>query len=55
MKKFHAATVTGLMAEAGYDQASIDHVQRMILKNDLKKDPDNQVGVNYAISLCLLP
>jgi hypothetical protein len=44
LKAQHAATVVGLMQGAGYDEASQQRVTRFILKKDLKKDPENQVG-----------
>eukprot|EP00878_Enallax_costatus_P023730 GHUV01025267.1.p1 GENE.GHUV01025267.1~~GHUV01025267.1.p1 ORF type:complete len:240 (+),score=68.58 GHUV01025267.1:1494-2213(+) len=51
LKKAHAATVVGLMQQAGYDQDSQDRVTRIILKKDLKKDPENQVVED---GLCLV-
>jgi len=45
LKASHAATVTRLMQEAGYDEASQAKVTRFILKKDLKKDPENQARI----------
>ncbi|WP_127903658.1 DUF4202 domain-containing protein [Solirhodobacter olei] len=39
----HGARVAGLMAEAGYDAASQDHVAAMLRKEGLKRDPSVQM------------
>eukprot|EP00775_Hariotina_reticulata_P011050 gene11050-11205_t len=55
LKASHAATVTQLMQEAGYDEASQSKVTRFILKKDLKKDPENQAGLEVVEdALCLV-
>jgi hypothetical protein len=43
LKSSHAATVVGLMEQAGYDAAACEKVKRWILKKDIKTDPENQV------------
>jgi hypothetical protein len=48
LKAQHAATVVGLMQAAGYGEAAQQRVTRFILKKDLKKDPENQVGTRVA-------
>lgn len=43
LKGSHAATVVGLMQQAGYDAAACEKVKRWILKKDIKTDAENQV------------
>jgi hypothetical protein len=43
LKSSHAATVVGLMEQAGYDAAACEKVKRWILKKDIKTDAENQV------------
>lgn len=50
MKSTHAATVVGLMQQAGYDEAACEKVKRWILKKDIKTDPENQVWQLQAAS-----
>lgn len=49
LKASHAATVVEIMQAAGYDEASQQRVTRFILKKDLKKDPENQVGLQQPV------
>jgi hypothetical protein len=44
LKRAHADTVAGVMAAAGYGEASIARVKRLINKLDLKSDPENQAS-----------
>ena len=37
---FHAETAAGLLTEAGYDRGTIDKVQSLLRKKNLKTDPD---------------
>lgn len=41
--KFHADTVGELMKQAGYDDASIERIKRVVGKKDLKNNPDTQL------------
>lgn len=41
--KFHAETAGRLMAEAGYDEATIERVQQAIGKRGLKANPETQL------------
>jgi len=41
--KFHAETTAGLMAQAGYDEATIERVRQAIGKRGLKVNPDTQL------------
>ncbi|MEO5995425.1 MAG: DUF4202 domain-containing protein [Chitinophagaceae bacterium] len=51
LAKFHASKATELMREAGYDGEIIEDVQRIILKKNLRTDPDVQTMEN---ALCLV-
>ncbi|MCB9477933.1 MAG: DUF4202 domain-containing protein [Deltaproteobacteria bacterium] len=42
LKKFHAERAGELMAEAGYDEATIARTQFLIRKEKLKSDPETQ-------------
>lgn len=44
----HGARVAGLMADAGYDNASQDHVAAMLRKEGLKRDPSVQMLEDVA-------
>lgn len=46
--KFHAETAGELMAQAGYDEASIDRAKQAIGKKALKKNPDTQLIEDVA-------
>lgn len=46
--KFHADTAGELMAQAGYDEASIDRAKQAIGKKALKKNPDTQLIEDVA-------
>lgn len=50
-KKRHAEEVAGILAEVGYDQATIDRVQAIITKRGLGSDPAVQV---HEDALCLV-
>ncbi|KAG2496261.1 hypothetical protein HYH03_005494 [Edaphochlamys debaryana] len=52
LKKRHAATTTGLMAEAGYPPESLKRVEQLILKRALK-EPEGQI-VEDALCLVFL-
>jgi hypothetical protein len=51
LAKFHAKTSGELMLEAGYDEAFIEGVQKIILKQKIKLDPEVQLMEN---ALCLV-
>jgi hypothetical protein len=51
LAKFHAQTAGKLMMESGYDSNAIEHVQRIILKKNIKADAEVQVIEN---ALCLV-
>lgn len=51
LKAFHAKTVGGLMAEAGYAPDEIERVRTLILKKQLVSDPQTQT---LEDALCLL-
>ena len=51
LKAQHAEEVAGLLEGAGYDGATIDHVQRIIKKQGLGTDPAVQV---HEDALCLV-
>jgi hypothetical protein len=51
LKAQHAEEVAGLLAGAGYDDTTIDHVQRIIKKQGLGSDPAVQV---HEDALCLV-
>ncbi|GLU42737.1 DUF4202 domain-containing protein [Allomuricauda sp. NBRC 101325] len=42
LKKFHAEKASELLAKVGYDQETIDRVEFLLLKKQLKKDEDTQ-------------
>ena len=42
LSKFHADTVGELVAQAGYDRDTIGRVQALVLKQQLKSDPETQ-------------
>ncbi|MEJ1469923.1 MAG: DUF4202 domain-containing protein [Candidatus Sedimenticola sp. (ex Thyasira tokunagai)] len=46
--KFHADTVAGLMAEAGYDEASIERVRKAVGKKAVKINRDTQLLEDVA-------
>ena len=43
LNKFHAGTVTGLLAKAGYDNAFIARVAQAVGKKSLKTNPDTRL------------
>ena len=45
---FHANTLAALMAQAGYDEASIERAKNAVGKKALKKNPDTQLLENIA-------
>lgn len=51
LAKIHAEKAGELMAQAGYKEEEIQQVQHIILKQQLKKDPEVQVMEN---ALCLV-
>jgi hypothetical protein len=51
LKAQHAEEVAGLLTTAGYDEATVDHVQRIIKKQGLGTDPAVQV---HEDALCLV-
>jgi hypothetical protein len=51
LKKFHATTAGKILASVGYDPASIERVQSLILKKNLKTDPEAQL---LEDALCLV-
>ena len=51
LKQFHAETVGAVMREAGYDAAAVAHVRNIILKKNLKTDPEAQT---IEDALCLV-
>lgn len=50
-QKFHAGLSGQLMTQAGYSKEEVESVQRIILKEHLKTDPEVQVMEN---ALCLV-
>lgn len=46
--KFHADTAGELMAQAGYDEASIERMKQAVGKKALKKNPDTQLVEDVA-------
>ncbi len=52
LKQFHAEKIGALMQEAGYPDASIQKVQRIILKKNIR-DPESQI-VEDALCLVFL-
>jgi hypothetical protein len=51
LKKFHAKTVSDLMAVAGYDESDRARVTQIILKKNIHGDPDTQT---LEDALCLI-
>jgi len=51
LAKYHAYVAAGIMGEAGYNEPEIEEVQRILLKKQLKTDPEVQVMEN---ALCLV-
>lgn len=51
LAKFHAAKAGELLQQAGYNEEEVNAVQRILLKEGLKQDPDVQVMEN---ALCLV-
>lgn len=51
LKKFHAETVTGLMQKEGYGEQERNRVRDIILKKNLREDPDAQAVED---GLCLV-
>jgi hypothetical protein len=48
LKRKHAEWTAGLMSEAGYEQGEIEHVERLIRKENLRTDPEAQVLEDVA-------
>jgi Domain of unknown function (DUF4202) len=42
LAKFHADTATAILRDVGYDEATIQRVQRLLRKERLKRDPEVQ-------------
>lgn len=42
LAKFHAETAGKILAEVGYDEATINRVQSLLQKHNLKSDPETQ-------------
>jgi hypothetical protein len=51
LAKFHANTAAALLSEVGYNANEVERVQKIILKKNLKADPEVQVMEN---ALCLV-
>ena len=51
LAKFHADTASALLREAGYDDREINSVRHIMLKENLRTDPDVQTMEN---ALCLV-
>lgn len=51
LAKFHADTATDFLLQAGYDDATIKQVAKILLKQQLKTDPDVQTMED---ALCLV-
>lgn len=51
LKKMHADTVAGVLKNAGHDEAFIERVRSLILKKNIKTDPDAQT---LEDGLCLV-
>jgi hypothetical protein len=51
LKRQHAAEVAGILEAAGYDEATVERVQRIITKTGLGQDPEVQV---HEDALCLV-
>jgi hypothetical protein len=51
LKSFHAKTVGAILVEAGYEQDFIQRVQSLILKKNIKQDPEAQT---LEDALCLV-
>ena len=48
LNKFHAGTVAGLLAKAGYDEAFITRVAQAVGKKSLKTNPDTRLLEDVA-------
>jgi len=46
--QFHADTVASLMQQAGYEDADLERVKKMVGKKELKVNPDTQLLENIA-------
>lgn len=46
--KFHAETLAGLMAQAGYGEAEIERARQAVLKKAVKMNPDGQLLEDVA-------
>ena len=53
LKKFHAKTVGELMEKAGYGVPEIERTQQIILKKNIKRDPEAQT-IEDALCLTFL-
>ncbi|MEX1011348.1 MAG: DUF4202 domain-containing protein [Balneolaceae bacterium] len=42
LKKFHASRADEILGEAGYKRETIDRVKSLLMKRDLKSDPESQ-------------
>lgn len=51
LKRYHATVAAGVLGEVGYDEATIDQVRAINLKQDLKGNPDAQTMED---ALCLV-
>lgn len=51
LKAFHAQTVGEILREAGYDEGFIGRVKALILKKNIKQDPEAQI---LEDALCLV-
>ncbi len=51
LKKFHAYTSAGILKEIGYDEVTVERVQSLNQKQNLKTDPDCQT---LEDALCLV-
>jgi hypothetical protein len=50
---FHAEAASGILREVGYDDATVAHVQALVRKERLKRDPDSQL-VEDVVDLVFL-
>lgn len=53
LHRFHAEQVGTILADVGYDGATIEHVQRIVRKQGLRSDPDVQT-LEDALALVFL-
>jgi hypothetical protein len=51
LKRFHAKTVTSMMAQAGYPETDLEAVRQIILKKNFQANPDAQT---IEDALCLV-